>query len=189
LGHDYWHGQGFLGFEAWQPHTFPILWGGYIVTLNALTYQRSSQCLLLDRPRFLAQLFLLSAGFWWLFEYLNQYINIWHYVNLPDNSHFEYFLHTSIAFSTLLPAVLSTYKMAGHFSSPEAAFRKLAPAPLDGCSTDRMGFVQLGKRRTRTDRHLADRSFPAPLAQPLISSSWNPIPSEEKDVFSGFNAR
>ena len=52
-----------------------------------------------------------------------------------------------------------------------------------------MVFVQLGKRRTRTDRHLADRSFPDPLAQPLISSSWNPIPSEEKDVFPGFNAR
>ncbi len=57
--------------EAWQPHTFPLLWVGYIVTLNALTYQRSGRCLFLDHQRFLTQLFLLSAGFWWLFEYLN----------------------------------------------------------------------------------------------------------------------
>ena len=40
----------FSWFEPWQPHTFPLLWFGYILTLNALTYQRSGQCLLTHRP-------------------------------------------------------------------------------------------------------------------------------------------
>lgn len=100
----------FSWFQAWQPHTFPLLWFGYILTLNALTYQRSGQCLLLDRPRFCGKLFLLSAGFWWVFEYLNQFVKNWHYVNLPETSYFHYVFHTSLAFSTVLPAVLSTYE-------------------------------------------------------------------------------
>lgn len=100
----------FSWFEPWQPHTFPLLWFGYILALNAFTHQRSGHCLLLDRPRFLGHLFLLSAGFWWTFEYLNQFAKNWHYVNLPETSYFEYILHTSIAFSTVLPAVLSTYE-------------------------------------------------------------------------------
>ncbi len=105
----------FSWFEPWQPHTFPLLWFGYILLLNALTYQRSRQCLFLDRPRFLGQLFLLSAGFWWAFEYLNQYVNNWHYVNLPESNHLEYSWYISIAFSTVLPAVVSTYDWLATF--------------------------------------------------------------------------
>ncbi len=105
----------FSWFEPCQPHTFPLLWFGYILTLNALTYQRSGQCILTHRPRLLCQLFLLSAGFWWAFEYLNQFVNNWHYVNLPETAHFEYILHTTVAFSTVLPAVLSTYEWLATF--------------------------------------------------------------------------
>lgn len=100
----------FSWFHSWQPHTFPLLWFGYIVCINAFTYHRSGYCLLLDRTRFFCRLFFLSAGFWWCFEYLNQFVNNWHYVNLSEMSYFEYILHTSIAFSTVLPAVLSTYE-------------------------------------------------------------------------------
>jgi hypothetical protein len=105
----------FSWFEPWQPHTFPLLWVGYILALNALTYKRTGQCMMTHRPRLLCQLLLLSAGFWWAFEYLNQFVNNWHYVNLPDTSHFEYVLFTTIAFSTVLPAVLSTYEWLSTF--------------------------------------------------------------------------
>jgi hypothetical protein len=100
----------FTWVQSFQPHTFPLLWFGYIASLNAFTYHRSGHCLLLDRPRFLAQLFLLSAGFWWTFEYLNQFVKNWHYVNLPEISPLEYLVLTSLSFSTVLPAVLSTYE-------------------------------------------------------------------------------
>lgn len=116
-------------FEPWQPHTFPLLWFGYIVMLNALTHQRSGQCLLLYQPRFLGQLFLLSGVFWWTFEYLNQFVSNWHYVNLPDTSHFEYVLHTSIAFSTVLPAVLSTYEWLATIPRITRLFENWHPIP------------------------------------------------------------
>ena len=102
-------------FIPWQVHTFPLLWFGYIVLLNALTYQRSNQCFLLHRPWFLGQLFFLSSGFWWTFEYLNQFVNNWHYVNLPDTTQLQYFFYTSLSFSTVLPAVLSTYEWLATF--------------------------------------------------------------------------
>ena len=98
----------FSWFSALQPHTFPLLWLGYILLINALTHQRSGRCLL-HQPWLLIQLFFLSSGFWWTFEYLNQYVHNWHYVNLPEMSPVEYFSSTSISFSTVLPAILSTY--------------------------------------------------------------------------------
>ena len=116
-------------FEPLQPYTFPLLWFGYIFTLNALTYQRSGQCMITHRLRFLGQLFLLSAGFWWTFEYLNQFVENWHYVNLPDTSHFKYFLHTTVAFSTVLPAVLSTYEWLATFSRLTLPFTNWRPLP------------------------------------------------------------
>ena len=105
----------FSWFEIYQAHTFPLLWLGYIVILNAVTFQRTRNCLLIDRPRFLIRLFILSAGFWWTFEYLNQYVNNWHYVNVPETSFFEYVVFTSLSFSTVLPAVLSTYEWLNTF--------------------------------------------------------------------------
>ncbi len=102
-------------FIPWQVHTFSFLWFGYIVLLNALTYQRSDQCHLLHRPWFLGQLFFVSSGFWWTFEYLNQFVNNWHYVNLPETTQLQYFFYTSLSFSTVLPAVLSTYEWLATF--------------------------------------------------------------------------
>ena len=119
----------FSWFEPWQPHTFPLLWFGYIPALNALTYQRSGQCMITHHPRLLCQLFLLSAGFWWAFEYLNQYVNNWHYVNLPHTSHFEYILQTTVAFSTVLPAVLSTNEWLATFSHLTLPFKNWRPLP------------------------------------------------------------
>ncbi len=111
----------FSWFQSWQPHTFPLLWFGYIVSMNAFTYHRARYCFLLDRPQLFCRLFFLSAGFWWCFEYLNQFVNNWHYVNLPETSHLHYVFHTSVAFSTVLPAVLSTYEWLGtipHLTKP-----------------------------------------------------------------------
>ncbi len=119
----------FSWFHPFQPHTFPLLWIGYIGTLNALTYQRSGRCLLLDRPRFLGQLFLLSAGFWWTFEYLNQYVNNWHYVNVSEASPFEYLFFTSLAFSTVFPAVLTTYEWLATFPRLTRPFEHWHPIP------------------------------------------------------------
>ena len=98
----------FEWMHAWQPHTFAPLWLGYIVLVNALTYRRTGRCMLLYRPRYMLSLFPLSAGFWWLFEYLNRFVQNWYYLGDGALAPWEYLLQASVPFATVLPAVLST---------------------------------------------------------------------------------
>jgi len=104
----------FSWFAPLQPYTFFPLWSGYIITINSFTMRRTGGCLLVSEPRFLLLLFLASMFFWWFFEYLNRFVQNWYYLGVENFSTFEYVLHASICFSTVLPAVLSTEE---HLSS------------------------------------------------------------------------
>ncbi|HKN85359.1 MAG TPA: hypothetical protein VJV04_00725 [Nitrospiraceae bacterium] len=95
-------------FAAFQPFTFTPLWLGYIVVINALTYRVSRACLLVNRPRYLLVLFLVSAAFWWCFEYLNRFVQNWYYVGIDDFGASAYVFYATLSFSTVLPAVVST---------------------------------------------------------------------------------
>jgi hypothetical protein len=97
----------FPWFSDFQHYTFGPLWLGYILVINALTCQRTGHCLLRDRPGRLAALFILSIPFWWYFEYLNGYVHNWHYVGLPSLTDMDYFWQASLAFSVVLPGVMS----------------------------------------------------------------------------------
>lgn len=112
----------FSWFQEWQPHTFPLLWFGYIVVVNGLLFSRTGHCLLINQPKFLFKLFLLSAAFWWMFEYLNQFVQNWHYVGMTEAHPLLTFIWTTIAFSTVLPAVLSTYAYLSSFMQMKASF-------------------------------------------------------------------
>jgi len=94
--------------EAWQPHTFTPVWLGYIVVMNALTYRSAGHCMVINRPRYLLSLFPLSACFWWLFEYLNRFVQNWYYADAGALTLWEYVLRATLPFATVLPAVLST---------------------------------------------------------------------------------
>ena len=48
--------------------------------------------------------------FWWFFEYLNRFVQNWYYVGPMDLSPLAYTLFASLAFATVLPAVLGTYR-------------------------------------------------------------------------------
>lgn len=118
----------FPDFATVQKHTFTPIWLGYILVVNALTYQRSGHCLLIDQTRCLPWLFLLSAAFWWSFEYLNRYVENWYYAGISEFGALEYFLYATLPFSTVLPAVLSTSQWLRTFpqlnSGLENAWRK-----------------------------------------------------------------
>lgn len=100
----------FSWFEPLQAHTFCVPWMGYIITVNALCVQRSGHCLLTDATKRFFGLFPISAFFWWFFEYLNRFVQNWYYVE-SDYNPFEYTVFASLAFSTVLPAVLSTHRL------------------------------------------------------------------------------
>ncbi len=94
-----------------QEHTFTPLWSGYIVIVNAWTFARTGRCLMVHRLRYFLSLFPLSAGFWWIFEYLNRFVQNWYYVGVGEPSSIEYFVRATIPFSMVLPAVLGTAEL------------------------------------------------------------------------------
>ena len=114
-------------FRPLQALTFAPLWFGYVVIVNALTYMRTGRSLLTHRPRYLCSLFILSSAFWWSFEYLNRFVQNWHYHGTEGFSTLEYFLHASVSFSTVLPAVISTSQWLATFPSLREKSRNLWP--------------------------------------------------------------
>jgi len=98
-------------FEPLQSFTFTPLWISYVVFVNALTYRRTGICLLTQKTRYLLFLFPASALFWWYFEYLNRFAQNWYYVGQELFTPVSYAVHATAAFSTVLPAVMSTVEL------------------------------------------------------------------------------
>lgn len=97
----------FAWFEPFQRHTFFPLWFCFTILLNAVAVRMSGQSLLTHRPLFFTLLFPVSAAFWWGFEYLNRFVNNWYYTGTAEIGGWQYFGEASLAFSTVLPAVMS----------------------------------------------------------------------------------
>ncbi len=105
----------FAWFADFQVFTFFPLWIAYIVVINAWTQKRIGKCMMTSFPKFFGMLFFLSAFFWWFFEYLNRFVQNWHYEGIGDLSPFMYFIYATLPFSTVLPAVLGTYNLLETF--------------------------------------------------------------------------
>ena len=116
----------FSWFIEFQPHTFTPLWLSYIMVINGFCRKRTGRCMMTDSPGFFLLLFPLSAGFWWFFEYLNRFVQNWHYTGIHFNS-WEYFWHATLSFSTVLPAVLGTRDVLKTYSWIRPAFDNLNP--------------------------------------------------------------
>ncbi|HMS83974.1 MAG TPA: hypothetical protein PKD12_10005 [Nitrospira sp.] len=110
-----------------QGHTFTPLWLGAIVIVNACTYARISRCMMLHCPRYFLSLFPLSAAFWWLFEYLNRFVQNWYYVGVAELSSIEYLLRATVPFSTVLPAVIGTAEWLTSYPSLTAGLDRFKP--------------------------------------------------------------
>ena len=119
--------------RPFQPLTFTPLWLGYIVMVNALTCRRIGRCMMLHRPRYFFSLFPLSAGFWWSFEWLNRFVQNWHYLGGQELTAWEYVWQATIPFSTVLPAVLGTAEL-------------LTAYPRITAGLDQWGAVSFGHR-------------------------------------------
>jgi hypothetical protein len=106
-------------FEPLQRHTFTPLWLSFIVVVNALTFRRTGRCLMTNCTAFFLKLFPADALFWWLFEYLNRFVQNWYYTACGDFSAWQYLLAATLSFSTVLPAVLSVEEWLA--STPRSA--------------------------------------------------------------------
>ena len=116
----------FNWFAALQLYTFTPLWLCYLVIVNAISAWRKGHCLITDRPRYLLCLAVLSSAFWWYYEYLNGFIRNWHYTGLGRLSTPQYVVHASLAYATVLPAVISTVELLNtipRLAQPFTAYR------------------------------------------------------------------
>ena len=65
------------------------------------------------------QLAALSVPLWWWFELINERVQNWHYVLSFDYGPVQYGLLTSVAFSTVVPAICAASSMIGRTPSPQ----------------------------------------------------------------------
>ena len=131
----------FTWFEPNQPYTFIPQWISFIVVMNALTHWRSGNCPMLTNPRFFLKLFIASAMLWWVFEYLNRFVNNWIYEGASyARDPVEYILFATVAFSTVIPGVYSTKRFLDTFSGLQRFF---ARGPVVRFPTARVFYIGL----------------------------------------------
>jgi len=100
---------------------FP-LWFGYCLTVDGLTVWRNGDSLIRRGRLHYIYLFVLSAGLWWLFEWINLRTQNWIYLGGEHLSWVEHGFWASLDFSTVVPAVFGTAVFLGTFF--EGEFRR-----------------------------------------------------------------
>lgn len=94
---------------------FPM-WLGYCLAVDALVVTRKGHSLLTRSPSGYAALFLISVPAWWLFEIINLRTQNWYYLGEQYFTNLEFFLFSSLSFSTVMPAVFGTAELASTFT-------------------------------------------------------------------------
>lgn len=89
---------------------FP-LWLGYCLVVDGLVARRSGSSIWTRSRRTFAELFIVSAPAWWLFEAINLRTHNWIYVGREHFSNLQYALLATLAFSTVVPAVFGTAEL------------------------------------------------------------------------------
>lgn len=98
-----------LGIEPFGRWYFPIVWFGYIFVIDALNYKLDKRSLISNRPRLFLGIVVLSAIFWWVFEFFNALVANWSYKGLGGfTSEIELKAFGIISFATVVPAVFET---------------------------------------------------------------------------------
>jgi hypothetical protein len=93
-------------FARWY---FPIVWFGYIFVIDALNYKLDKTSLIKNRTKLFIGMVVLSAAFWWVFEFFNIFISNWSYHGLGGfATGFELRLFGTVSFATVVPAVFET---------------------------------------------------------------------------------
>ena len=110
-------------------YNFLFLWTGFILVIDAATEARSGTSLWRrGRAQFVA-LFLVSAPFWWYFERLNTRTGNWHYLTWRHLSDVEYVFWATLAFSTVIPAVLAVAELLCTFFPRDDTPVRTEPLP------------------------------------------------------------
>lgn len=94
-------------FASWY---FPIIWLGYILIIDAINKKISGKSLISDNRNKFFGVLIISALFWWIFEFTNLLIRNWDYINLMTDWRLRN-LFGLLSFATVLPAFFETYEL------------------------------------------------------------------------------
>ena len=119
---------------------FP-LWLGYILVVDALVLHRRGTSILTRSVRGFGLLFVLSAPAWWLFEAFNARTANWIYHGSEHFSDPTYAVLSTVAFSTVMPAVFGTAELVRSFGWMDRFSRGPRLRPTRGLC---LGMVLIG---------------------------------------------
>lgn len=111
-----------------QGLTFTPLWLAYVVVVSALAERWGGRPVLAARRSWL--LWPLSLGFWWLFEYLNRFVESWDYEGADFSHPLSLLVHGTLPMATVLPAVVATQDLLARSPRLCAPFRAAWRLPL-----------------------------------------------------------
>ena len=104
LSAGFWRGTGSNGSSLCSRHTFALLWVS-TSSSRMRTARGARECLLTHAPR--QHIFDHAVSFkrcvWWYFEYLNRFVQNWHYVNHAATTPLAYIGHATLAFRPCCP--------------------------------------------------------------------------------------
>jgi hypothetical protein len=107
----------------WQFTFFP-LWVGFILALDGLNVTRQGSSILTRDWRRFALLFPISSVYWWIFEWMNGFVQNWFYTYDHAYAPLTLNLLSTLYFSTVLPAVMEMFELL----STIPALKPLLPA-------------------------------------------------------------
>ena len=100
----------FLKIQPFANWYFPIVWFGYILTIDALIYKLKGNSLISNRFSQFLGMVIISSLFWWIFEFINIATNNWNYNGLEGIGKWSNIMGT-ISFSSVLPAFFETVEL------------------------------------------------------------------------------
>jgi hypothetical protein len=123
---------------------FP-LWLGYFLTVDALVVLRTGTSPFERAGWRVVTLFAISVPLWWLFEGFNEVVGNWRYHQAARYATLENVLLSSLAFSTVVPAVLTTAELVRSFRlDPLRRLPRIEPTPALLTAIFVAGWVMVG---------------------------------------------
>lgn len=113
-------------FTAWiSTYTFVPLWWGFILVLDGLVYKRNGGVSLVSsQPNTMKILAVVSAGSWFVFEYLNFFVvSNWYYPNNEILSNFGNISWQLLSYTTVLPAIFEWYFLLRTFKGLDERYK------------------------------------------------------------------
>ena len=116
--------------------TFFPLWFGFILFLDGLNFSRRGSSILTRDWRRFALLFPISSVYWWIFEWMNGFVQNWFYIYDQRYSWLALNLLSTLYFSTVLPAVIELFELLATIPAltPALAAESALVARLSGAA-------------------------------------------------------